>query len=191
MWSKKCIYASFQFPFFFKAPYDLFFSCVASKWWIDKGRRKWEGLGITAKGYLQVTAVPQELCFFFFHPFLLSKIILISGIIIHQPTSEARVSHHQHSKPFLPHLLPISSIVSLTCLLWRAEPLSDLNSPLTSHNHFYCATAGGSGRTPSEDWFLGWVLGNVRKCNFIFWPSHYFDSFVSYLLSILTEKIKF
>ena len=60
------------------------------------------GLGITAKGCPQVTALPGGLCSHsFFQPFLLSKKMLMTGVI-HPPTSDARLSHHQplsHRQP--------------------------------------------------------------------------------------------
>lgn len=108
-----------------------------------------------------VIALPQELCLLFFQSFLLSNLMLVRDVIIHQPTWEASVSHHQRSDPSPPHLLIslISSILSPAHL-----PLSDLNIPLMLHSGFYCVTAGDAGTTPSENWFPGLVLGNVRKC---------------------------
>lgn len=60
------------------------------------------GLGITAKGCPQVTALPGGLrSHSFFQPFLLSKKMLTTGVI-HPPTSDARLSRLQplsHRQP--------------------------------------------------------------------------------------------
>lgn len=149
------------FLFFFLAPHDLFFSCITSKWWIDLGGKMWVGLGITAKGHLQMTALPQELCIFFLQYFLLSKMMSIRSVIMHQATWEASLSHHHPPITFITcviHFIFCSFTLRRRTLIWPKYPTY-------LPNHFYCATAGGGGSMLFENWFPGLVLGNVRKCS--------------------------
>lgn len=103
-WGCQYIHVNFLLCFcFFKAPHALCFPVLPLS---DEGWRKHVGLGITAKGCPQVTALPGGLCSrSSFQPFLLSEKMLMTGAI-HPPTSEARLSHLQPLSPRQPPMSP-------------------------------------------------------------------------------------
>lgn len=165
-WSiNACMWAlNFLSFFFFKAPHDLFFSCVASKWWVDEGGGSgWAGALLWKAIYKWQLLLKNSVfssCYLFFYQRKCSLEALLFPNTPQLP-QEAAIdiqisSHHIY--------YPVSSILSFTHSPWRAELLPDQNFPLNFHNHFSMGQQGVVSERQLENWFPGLVLGNVRKC---------------------------